>query len=61
MTGLDIKAGRLQVVLEDYEPPESPINALYLHRKHLSAKVRTFVDYLYDILQPIPYWDEWTQ
>jgi len=61
MTGLDIKAGRLQVVLEDYEPPESPINALYLHRKHLSAKVRTFVDYLYEILHPVPYWDEWTQ
>lgn len=61
MTGLDIKAGRLQVVLEDYEPPESPINALYLHRKHLSAKVRTFVDYLYDILHPVAYWDEWTQ
>jgi len=61
MTGLDIEAGRLQAVLEGYEPPESPINALYLHRKHLSAKVRTFVDYLYDILQPIPYWDEWTQ
>jgi DNA-binding transcriptional LysR family regulator len=61
MTGLDIKAGRLQVVLEGYEPPESPINALYLHRKHLSAKVRTFVDYLYEILQPVPYWDEWTQ
>ncbi len=61
MTGLDIKAARLQAVLEAYEPPESPINALYLHRKHLSAKVRTFVDYLYDILQPIPYWDEWTQ
>jgi len=60
MTGLDIKAGRLQVVLEDYEPPESPINALYLHRKHLSAKVRTFVDYLYEILHPVPYWDEWT-
>jgi len=61
MTGLDIKAGRLQVVLEGHEPPESPINALYLHRKHLSAKVRTFVDYLYEILQPVPYWDEWTQ
>ena len=61
MTGLDIKAGRLQVVLEDYEPPESPINALYLHRKHLSAKVRTFVDYLYEILHPVAYWDEWTQ
>jgi len=61
MTGLDIKAGRLQAVLEDYEPPESPINALYLHRKHLSAKVRTFVDYLYDILHPVPYWDEWMQ
>ena len=61
MTGLDINAGRLQAVLEGYEPPESPINALYLHRKHLSAKVRTFVDYLYEILHPVPYWDEWTQ
>ncbi len=61
MTGLDIKAGKLQVVLEDYELPESPINALYLHRKHLSAKVRTFVDYLYKILHPVAYWDEWIQ
>ena len=61
MTGLDIKAGRLQTVLEDFEPPESQISALYLHRKHLSAKVRTFVDYLYDVLHPVPYWDEWTQ
>jgi DNA-binding transcriptional LysR family regulator len=61
MTGLDIEAGRLQAVLEGYEPPESPINALYQHRKHLSAKVRTFVDYLYDVLNPVPYWDEWTQ
>lgn len=61
MTGLDIMAGRLQTVLEDFEPEVSQISALYLHRKHLSAKVRTFVDYLYDVLHPVPYWDEWTQ
>lgn len=61
MVGQDISMGRLQVVLADYEPPERPIYALYLHRRHLSAKVRTFVEYLISRFQPVPYWDEWTR
>ncbi len=60
MVGQDIKMGRLQVVLEDYEPPQRPIYVMYLHRRHLSAKVRAFVDFLIERFQPIPYWDEWT-
>ncbi len=60
MVGQDIKLGRLQVVLEEYEPAERPIYLMYLHRRHLSAKVRTFVDFLLERFQPIPYWDEWT-
>ena len=59
MVGLDIKAGRLKPVLEKYEPPELPIYAVYLHRVHLSAKVSTFVEYLYDLYQPTPYWEHW--
>lgn len=59
MVGLDIKAGRLIPVLEQYEPPALNIYAVYLHRQHLSAKVSTFVDFLYDLYQPVPYWEHW--
>ena len=59
MVGLDLKAGRLKVVLEDYEPPARPIYGVYLHRNNLSAKVSTFVDFLYDLYNPVPYWEHW--
>jgi DNA-binding transcriptional LysR family regulator len=42
----DLRAGRLAALLTDYAPPPSPIYAVYPTRKHLSAKVRLFVDYL---------------
>ena len=61
MVGLDLKAGRLRAVLEDYQGPARPINAVYLHRQHLSAKVRTFVDFLVKSYQPAPYWEAWTR
>ena len=61
MIGLDIKAGRLQAVLEEFEPPERPIYAIYNQRRYLSAKIRTFVDFIYEMFQPVPYWDEWTE
>ena len=60
MVGLDIKSGRLKMVLEQYEPPAKPIHAIYPHRRHLSAKVRTFVEFLYERYQPEPYWEHWT-
>jgi DNA-binding transcriptional LysR family regulator len=59
MVGLDIKSGRLKAVLEDFEPEPRPIYAVYLHRTHLSAKVSTFVDFLYDLYNPEPYWEKW--
>lgn len=61
MVGLDIKSERLIPLLGEFEPPEKPIYAVYSHRKYLSAKIRTFVDFLSELLHPIPYWDEWTQ
>lgn len=60
MVGLDIKADRLRPVLENFEPFKRPIYAVYLHRQNLTAKVSTFVDFLYDMYQPIPYWEQWT-
>ena len=44
--GEDLRAGRLVRLLTDCEEPELPIYAVYMSRKHLSAKVRSFVDFL---------------
>ncbi|QXP86971.1 LysR family transcriptional regulator [Methylococcus capsulatus] len=59
MVGQDIRKGRLQAVLTDYVPAAADIHAVYPHRKHLSAKVRTFVDFLHERFHPTPYWEEW--
>jgi DNA-binding transcriptional LysR family regulator len=42
----DLKAGRLVRLLPDYRPVEMAMNAIYPHRHHLSAKVRSFIDLL---------------
>ena len=42
----EIRTGRLVQLLADYRLPRSPITALYPSRRHLLAKVRTFVDFL---------------
>jgi DNA-binding transcriptional LysR family regulator len=42
----EVRSGRLQRLLTEYQPPRSPIAAVYPSRRHLSAKVRSFVDFL---------------
>jgi DNA-binding transcriptional LysR family regulator len=42
----DIAAGRLLPLLADWMPPGIPVQAVYPSRRHLSAKVRAFVDWL---------------
>ncbi|HSR63231.1 MAG TPA: LysR family transcriptional regulator [Gammaproteobacteria bacterium] len=59
MVGLDIQSTRLQPLLEQFEPEELPISAVYVHRRHLSTKIRTFVDFICDRFLPTPYWDNW--
>jgi DNA-binding transcriptional LysR family regulator len=40
----DLKSGALIAVLSDFLPKQFSIDALYPHREHLPAKVRTFID-----------------
>ena len=42
----ELKSGRLVRLLSDYRPVEFAMNAVYPHRHHLSAKVRSFIDLL---------------
>ncbi len=55
--GEDIRAGRLVPVLEPFVPLDASLNAVYPHGRHLSPKVRAFVDYLAEVFGPEPYWD----
>lgn len=53
----DLRAGRLEAVLRNYSPPTRGIYAVYPHGRHLSPKVRVFVDYLADAMDPVPWED----
>lgn len=46
IVGPEVRAGRLVPLLQDFEPAPVPIFAAYPSRKHLSAKVRLFVEFL---------------
>ena len=46
IVGPEVRAGRLVPLLQDFAPAPLPIYAVYSSRKHLSAKVRLFVDFL---------------
>lgn len=48
----DIEKGALQTVLEDFEEPMRGIYAVYPHRRHLTVKVRAFVDFLVNWYSP---------
>ena len=47
-----IADGRLESLLEEFQPASSPIYALYPHRTYVAAKVRAFVDFLIRELTP---------
>ncbi|TAN51737.1 MAG: LysR family transcriptional regulator [Rhodospirillales bacterium] len=56
--GPDLRAKRLIPLLEAYTPQDSGLYAVYPHSRHLSPKVRAFLDFLAQSFPPSPYWDE---
>lgn len=56
----DIVAGRLVPVLDDWDLPRLTINLAYPSRKHLSAKVRTFIDFIAEHFVKMNYEQKWT-
>lgn len=57
IVGDDLRAGRLEAVLADFADDDLAVHAIYPHRRHLSAKVRAFVEFLGERFGPEPYWD----
>lgn len=52
----EIKSGRLVPVLGRFLQTDHAINAIYPHRQHLSAKVRSFIDLLAKHFREDPAW-----
>jgi len=57
VVGDDIEAGRLVPVLRKFQTLEVSIYLVYPQRRHLSPKVRSFVDFIAARITSEPYWD----
>ena len=53
-----IERGELVPILTDYHWPELNAYAVYPQTRHLSRRVRVFVDFLAERFSGVPYWDE---
>jgi DNA-binding transcriptional LysR family regulator len=56
MTGEYVQDGRLLPIMENYVREDIPIYAVYPSSRHLSSKVRAFLDFLLETYGPKPYW-----
>lgn len=56
IVGADLRAGRLVPLLREYLSEPAPVYAVYPSRKHLSAKVRLFVDFLVERFASVREW-----
>lgn len=52
-----IKRGELTPILANYQWPVAVAYAIYPPTRHLSYRVRTFIDFLVDYFDGTPYWD----
>ncbi len=57
IVGEALQEGRLRTILPEYPPTEITLCALYPRHRHLSAKVRLFVEMLEACFGDRPYWD----
>ena len=57
IVGNDLRVGALISILEPFIVQDAGVYAVYPHSRHLSPKVRAFVDFMVERCGPVPYWD----
>jgi DNA-binding transcriptional LysR family regulator len=50
-----LRAGRLEQVLRDWRAPATPVHVVYPSSRYVSAKVKSFVDFLHGRMSPPPW------
>ncbi|MEH6477810.1 MAG: substrate binding domain-containing protein [Sneathiella sp.] len=53
----ELARGELEPMLQAFEDDPISVYAVYPHRRHLTSRVRSFVDFLVDRFGERPYWD----
>jgi DNA-binding transcriptional LysR family regulator len=56
IAGADLQDGRLRRILTAYKPPDISLHAIYPPTRHLSIKIRIFIDFLVERFGGQPYW-----
>jgi DNA-binding transcriptional LysR family regulator len=51
----DLRARRLERVLRDWNAPSTPVHVVYPSSRHVSPKLTSFVDHLYERMTPPPW------
>jgi DNA-binding transcriptional LysR family regulator len=57
IVGADLQEGSLRSILTNYTAPEISVYAIYPQTRHLSVKVRMFIDFLIERFGSPQYWD----
>ena len=57
ITYKEIESGELVHILPNYRNPPAAVHAIYPKTRHLSHRVRAFVDFLVERFKGTPYWD----
>jgi DNA-binding transcriptional LysR family regulator len=57
IAGPDLRSGALRSILAGYLAPQLSVCALYPPTRHVSMKVRAFIDFLVERFGDKPYWD----
>ena len=57
IVGDAIKQGKLQTILQGFEPEPMALYAVFPHRKYMATKLRAFVDFAGNYYGKPPYWD----
>jgi DNA-binding transcriptional LysR family regulator len=57
IAGADLQEGTLTTLMPDYQAPAIAVYAIYPPNRHLTAKVRLFIDFLVERFGGRPYWD----
>jgi LysR family transcriptional regulator for bpeEF and oprC len=50
-------SGKLQVILGEFDPVGPSVSVIYLPNKHMSPRIRAFVDFLTSLVPTEPPWD----
>jgi DNA-binding transcriptional LysR family regulator len=53
-----LRSGKLIQLLEEYAEAAEPIRIIYPSKRHLSPKIRLFIDKLLDAWSPCPPWEQ---